>query len=196
MKTIEAIKGNEERLLSYYSLPPITNNRHYQGECPLCGKRKKFRLHYHGSDLRYICVCGNGSLISLIMETQGKDFKSTCNEIDSLIGNKKKPSNKNFKREISKAEQMTNRFKAIQKIINTDVETYLRSRGIVELPQMSVKLSNSEWDGEYGRSFKAMYAVATDEQMNLAYCHKTYLEKGKKGRRSKRQKDIYIKQIA
>ena len=73
-----------------------------------------------------------------------------------------------------------NRFAAIHTLRGSQVEFYLKSRGILELPQMSVKHSASEFDKAYKRSFNCMYAIATDEAMNIVYTHKTYLENGKK----------------
>ena len=180
--TIEAIKGHEELVLSHYGLPPITGNRHFPGECPLCKKRKKFRLHRYGNSVGYICVCGSGNVVNLVMETQGKDFKTASREIDKLIGNEFKPIKTEYKQKpaIEKKVQLMNRFAAIHTLKDSPVEAYLKSRGIYELPELSVKFSAAEWDAAENRSFNCMYAVATDEAMNIVYTHKTYLEGGKK----------------
>lgn len=184
ISTVDAIVGKEELILSHYGLPEITGNRHFSGECPLCSKRRKFRLNRHNDRVSYICVCGNGSVINLVMETQGKDFKTVCDEIDNLIGNEFKPEprkyNENKTLHLPRKEILMNRFTAIHTIKDSPVEQYLKSRGIRELPQMSVKFSQSEYDHAESRSFNCMYAIATTENMDIAYTHKTYLENGGK----------------
>ena len=185
ISTIEAMQGKEDLILSHFSLPEITGNRHFSGPCPLCGKRRKFRLHWHQNRLNYICVCGNGSLLGLVMESQGLDFKYACNEIDKLIGNEFKPQQKTRqaseeKPQIHKKEQLMNRYEAIHTLKGSPVEQYLNSRGIHELPRMGVKFSAAEFDYAEQRSFNCMYAIATTDNYEIAYSHKTYLEGGAK----------------
>lgn len=181
VSTADAIIGHEELILGHYGLPDITGNRHWP-ECPLCGKRKKFRLHRYQNKVGYICVCGNGSVINLVMETQGKDFKTACSEIDKLIGNEFKPTPRaqQVKPQIHRKEVLMNRFSAIHTLKGSPVEKYLNDRGIFELPEMSIKYSQAEYDHTEKRSFNCMYAVATNENMDIAYTHKTYLENGAK----------------
>ena len=184
IKTIDAMVGMEELIINHFNLPPITGNRHYPGECPICSKRKKFRLHRYRDKVSYICVCGSGSLINLICERDGIEFKDACKEIDKIIGNEYKPPIKQQKQQekikLPRKEVLMNRFTAIHTLKGSNVEGYLKSRGIYQLPEMSVKYSNSEFDRAEGRPFECMYAVATDEQMNIVYTHKTYLDGPKK----------------
>lgn len=184
IKTIDAMVGMEELIINHFNLPPITGNRHYPGECPICSKRKKFRLHRYRDKVSYICVCGSGSLINLICERDGIEFKDACKEIDRIIGNDYKPAIKQQKQQekikLPRKEVLMNRFTAIHTLKGSNVEGYLKSRGIYQLPEMSVKYSHSEFDRAEGRSFECMYAVATDEQMNIVYTHKTYLDGPKK----------------
>lgn len=184
IKTIDAMVGMEELIINHFNLPPITGNRHYPGECPICSKRKKFRLHRYRDKVSYICVCGSGSLINLICERDGIEFKDACKEIDRIIGNDYKPPIKHQKQQekikLPRKEVLMNRFAAIHTLKGSNVEGYLKSRGIYQLPEMSVKYSHSEFDRAEGRSFECMYAVATDEQMNIVYTHKTYLDGPKK----------------
>lgn len=184
IKTIDAMVGMEELIINHFNLPPITGNRHYPGECPICSKRKKFRLHRYRDKVSYICVCGSGSLINLICERDGIEFKDACKEIDRIIGNDYKRPIKQQKQQekikLPRKEVLMNRFTAIHTLKGSNVEGYLKSRGIYQLPEMSVKYSHSEFDRAEGRSFECMYAVATDEQMNIVYTHKTYLDGPKK----------------
>ena len=78
MRTVDAIKGQELKVLSYYGLPEPTGNRHI--DCPICGKRRKFRLNQHNGDVKYICVCGSGSVINLVMEVKGYDFATAAHK--------------------------------------------------------------------------------------------------------------------
>ena len=177
VSTPDAMRGHEELVLSHYGMPDITGNRHFAGECPICSKRKKFRLHRYRDRVSYICVCGSGSVINLIMESLGQDYKTVCNEIDKIIGNEFKPDKPVLTKEKPKPprkEVLMNRFAAIHTLKDSPVEVYLKSRGIHTLPELSVKFSHAEFDRAYQRPFNCMYAVATDEAMNIVYTHKTY----------------------
>tara|TARA_R100000541_G_scaffold50987_1_gene58306 strand:+ start:3368 stop:4360 length:993 start_codon:yes stop_codon:yes gene_type:complete len=180
IKTVDAMIGKEEVILDHFNLPPITGNRHYAGECPICGKRKKFRLQRYRDRVSYICVCGSGSLINLICDRDRIEFKDACKEIDKIIGNEFKPVNINKEEggriKPARKDVLMNRFTAIHTLKGSSVEGYLKSRGIYQLPEMSIKYSRSEFDRAVNRSFECMFAVATDEQMNIVYTHKTYLE--------------------
>lgn len=185
VNTVDAMQGKEELILNHFALPDVTGNRHTSQPCPICSKRKKFRLHWHQNKLNYICVCGNGSLLNLVMETQGLDFKHACKEIDKIIGNEFKPQSRvnQLRKEINrphKKDQLMNRYEAIHTLIGSPVENYLKSRGIHELPRLGVKFSNAEFDHTENRSFNCMYAIATTDNYEIAYSHKTYLENGLK----------------
>ncbi|MER2910388.1 DNA primase, partial [Morganella morganii] len=39
MRTVEAVRGRWPEIFEYYQLPPVTGKKHYQGECPVCGKK-------------------------------------------------------------------------------------------------------------------------------------------------------------
>lgn len=177
IKTVEAIKGQEEKVLHQYGLS-VTGNRHI--DCPICEKRKKFRINSHNGQVRYICVCGSGSVIDLIMEIKGLDYKTACKQVDQIIGNEYRPTATTEKPKLEKKALTFNRFQSLHRVKDTPIETYLNSRGIYELPELSVKYANAEWDGKYQRSFGCMYAVATNDNMDIGYSHKTYLENGKK----------------
>ena len=194
MKTVEFIKSVIPAVLDYYGLPPVTGIRHYKGECPICNKRGKFRIDNKNNTGSYICTCSSGDIWKLLQEVTGKDFKTLAHEIDQTFGNEFKPD-KNYQAPISKEEQHVKRFTNIKNIKGTAVETYLNGRGIHALPEMSVKLSQAEWDHEYNRSFVTMYSIATDDQMNIAYAHKTYLENGVKAGVDKAKKITTITKL-
>lgn len=172
MKTSEAIKGREAEILSYYGLPPITGNRHYKGECPLCGKKSKFRLNNSGGNVGYICVCGNGSLLSLIGEVTGKDFSVYAKEIDDLIGNNERPAG-GFQKQINSTPKhivAVERFKLLHPVKGSPIQEYLAGRGIYDLPARGVR-----FDEKLNYGHPSMLALATDESFNACYAHRTLL---------------------
>lgn len=178
MKTTDAIQGQEEKVLQAYGLPTLTGNRHI--DCPICQKRQKFRIGMFNGSVRYICVCGSGSVINLVMNVKGYDFSTAAKEIDQIIGNTSKPQATGFKPQATPKQRVETRFMNLHDIRNSDVQKYLNSRGIFEMPEMSLKLSHSEYDFNSKRSYKAMIGIATTDSMDIAYSHTTYLENGRK----------------
>ncbi len=43
MQTKKAAVGHWGRIFEYYGMPPVTGVKHYNGPCPICGARGKFR---------------------------------------------------------------------------------------------------------------------------------------------------------
>ncbi|HDI9523330.1 TPA: DNA primase, partial [Escherichia coli] len=43
MQTKKAAVGQWGRIFEYYGMPPVTGVKHYNGPCPICGARGKFR---------------------------------------------------------------------------------------------------------------------------------------------------------
>ena len=178
MKTVDAIKNHIPQVLAYYNLPPITGNRHFKGECPLCGKKNKFRIDNRENRGTWICSCGSGDIWKLLQETQHKDFKTLAREVDDLIGNshtnndQPKPVDSNVD-ELRK--RVINKFNSIETLKGSSAEKYLNSRHItLPLPLENIKYSASEkLDGHiYG----AIYSLATDCKGNACYLHRTLLD--------------------
>lgn len=84
MKTVEAVIGRWPEIFEYYKLPPITGKKHYQGECPICGKKGKFRIDNKNGRGTWICSCGAGDGWKLLELTQQKDFRVLASEIESV----------------------------------------------------------------------------------------------------------------
>jgi len=177
--TAEGIRGNEDAIIHHFGLPPITGHKHYRGECPLCSKKDKFRLHFYNDNLVYICVCGSGNLFNLLGQVTGKEFQDIAAEIDKIIGREYKPV-VGAKPVVKPATTFMEKWEQLERIKGTPVQEYLMSRGIYNMPKNSVRYSPAEYDQSYGRSFEAMYCVASDEFNNPCYIHKTYLDGGKK----------------
>ena len=69
MNTLQAAQGRWDEILKHYGLW-ISGNKHYES-CPLCNKKKKFRIHERDGNAFWICVCGNGSCIDLLKDITG-----------------------------------------------------------------------------------------------------------------------------
>lgn len=171
------IRGKEETILAYYGLPHITGNKHYPGECPICGGKSKFRLSEWNGNVNYICVCGNGSLIDLIIAATGKEFKEVARDIDNLIGREFK----SVKRQESSADLFINRFSKYQGLRGTQAERYLNSRGIFDIPKRGIRYAENIYDSKQGE-LSAIVAVAADMYGRACYEHRTYISEGEKAK--------------
>lgn len=178
MKTVDAIKYHIPKVLEHYKLPPITGGHHYRGECPLCGKKNKFRIDNRENRGTWICSCGSGDIWKLLQETQQKDFKTLAREIDDLIGNsyvnndQPKPVNSNVD---ELRERVINKFNSIDTLTGSNAEKYLNSRHITLPPKIeNIKYSASEKIG--GHIYGAIYSLATDCNGNVCYLHRTLLD--------------------
>ncbi len=87
MNTKQAAMGRWSEIFEYYGLPAITGKNHFKGECPLCGRKGKYRCDNKNGTGSYICVCGSGDGWSLLSGFTGKEFKVLAAEVDQIIGN-------------------------------------------------------------------------------------------------------------
>ena len=165
MNTIDAVKGREWEVLAHYGIRQ-TGSKHT--DCPICERKKKFRLNEHNGDVMYICVCGAGNIFKLLMQTTGLDFKYLANEIDQIIG-----STGNYQAPIvprrDYEKELFTHWRTLNSVKKTSVERYLQSRGIYRLPARAMKVSGDD-------SKSVMYCVATNDQGNPVITHQTYLE--------------------
>jgi len=175
MNTIEAMKGSEEIILSHFGLPPITGNKHFKGECPLCSRKSKFRLSRYNGGVSYICSCGNGSLLSLIEEVTGKEFKNIAAEIDKIIGHSFK-GEKPEQQKKPRHEIALSKFSGYSGIKDTPAQEYLNSRGIFCLPSKSIRYNHkADRNG-----FTALMSIVSDDKFVPCYMHQTILDGAKK----------------
>lgn len=170
MQTTQFVRGREWEILNYYGFHE-SGNKHQ--DCPICGKKKKFRLADYQGKPSWICVCGNGDMWSLLMAVNSLDFRTIANQIDKDFNNtnvyeKPKPVKQVFD------------FNQFKKLKDTPVIDYLNSRGIKNYPRQCVKFSPIEWHNETARNASAMVSVATDDFMNIKQVHKTYLNGSEK----------------
>ncbi len=175
MNTLDAMKGSEEVILSHFGLPPITGNKHFKGECPLCAKKNKFRLSRYNGLVSYICSCGNGNMINLIEQVTGQDFKTIAAQIDKIIGHSFKGEKQEVSYEPPHVRALKN-FQGYAGLKGTTAQEYLNSRGIFCLPSKSVR-----YNSRSGRpGFPSLMSIVSDEKMIPCYWHQTFLDGSKK----------------
>jgi putative DNA primase/helicase len=173
MKTAEALRGKEELVLSHFNWH-VTGNKHI--DCPICGRKKDFRISRNKYGVGWICVCGHGSLIDLVEQTQGMQFRDAASLIDRIIGN-----NHHFEKPIGPTPSERLRAK-IQKLSPLDgqAKKYLEGRDITQMPKYGVYSSHREWHKESQRGYECMYSISMDDNFNFRKVHLTYLENNNK----------------
>ncbi|HCR4000227.1 TPA: toprim domain-containing protein [Morganella morganii] len=199
MRTVEAVRGRWPEIFEYYQLPPVTGKKHYQGECPVCGKKGKFRIDNKNDAGSWICSCGAGDGWKLLELTQQKDFKILAGEIDKLIGNS---YSEGQRRPQTQSDTKSTRSKVIAKfgtlipLKDTDAHRYLMSRGINTLPAGHIRFNPREATPMGVK--QSIWSIATDDRGNGCYLHRTVLEGDKKAsfegnkRLLKLQEDNYL----
>lgn len=182
MLTREAAAGHWPKIFEYYGLPPVTGKRHFKGKCPLCGGVGKFRCDDKDGKGTWVCVCGSGDGMSLVLQATGKPFVQVCEEIDSLTGNIYQRERQNTDKPASKIA--TDRERVIRKLTrlaalrDTSGEAYLQRRGILELPEEGIRFCDKQTCN--GREYQALYSLATDDKGALCYLHRTLLDGDRK----------------
>lgn len=192
MKTTEAAKGHWKQIFEHYGLPPITGKNHFKGECPLCAARGKFRIDDQDGNGSWICTCGAGDGMTLLIKTQNKGFSVISAEVDQIIGNTFKSERIPATSDASKLRQKTiNKFAKLPPLRGSTAEAYLRQRGINRLPLEAVRFCDKQ--RHQGAVYQVIYSLATDDKGELCYLHRTLLDGDKKaplGESAKRQKSL------
>lgn len=172
MKTVDFVIGKWASIFEYYAMPPITGGHHYKGECPICGKKGKFRIDDKNGTGSYICTCSSGNGWKLLIEATGKDFRTLAQEIDKEFGNEYKQIDLPVREQACTALDVAlSRVKSANKIKGTNVNAYLNRRGIYNLPTNAALESNGN-----------MFAIATDSLGLPVYSHETYLNGDEKAK--------------
>lgn len=179
MKTTEAVIGRWGQIFQHYGLPPINPARHYKGECPICGRKGKFRIDDKEGMGTWICVCGAGTGWSLLTEVTGKPFGMLAQEIDQFLGNSFDRA-RNEPIINTKLERSVNRFRECSRIEGTPGEQYLNGRGIFRMPKGGVKWSEGEVHRETDKTWPVLYALASNEYGEAVQRHLTFLDGDKK----------------
>ncbi|EEI9681193.1 DNA primase [Salmonella enterica] len=180
MRTRDAANGHWPAIFEYYGLPPVTGKRHFKGRCPLCGGVGKFRCDDKDGNGTWVCVCGSGDGMSLVLQATGKPFVQVCEEIDSLTGNSysrpvtERPPSKIM----SDRQKVSRKFSRLSELRKTSGEAYLQRRGILELPDEGIRFCDKQTCN--GREYQALYSLATDDKGALCYLHRTLLDGDRK----------------
>lgn len=180
MKTSQAVIGRWGEVFESFGLPPITNNKHFKGKCPLCHKKGNFRIDDRNGTGSWICTCGNGNGFELIKELTGMTFEESCDVIDKIICNDSSKDNGFVDNGKSAVDRETDRFVKMLSIKYSFVEKYLNQRNIKILPEAAVKFSTSEFYEKDFSKMPAMHAHVTDYNDRLIYIHNTYLMNSQK----------------
>lgn len=183
MNTIEAAKGHWATIFSHYDLPPITGNKHYAGECPICGRKGKFRIDNKDDRGTWICTCGSGNGIQLLEHVTGKSFKTLADELDGILGIDR-DNNTTYPVKVDSAEnkrvQFVSAYSRMPSLKNTSAAQYLQNRGVFTLPTEQVRFCDNQPVSGYSETFQAIWALATDVRGQLCYMHRTFLQGDKK----------------
>jgi len=196
MKTVEAVLGRWPEIFSHYKLPPITGKNHFKGECPICGRKGKFRIDNKDNRGTFICTCHSGDGWKLLELTQGKDFKTLAREIDQLIGNSYQRQQQTAQPVQEYRSRVITKFSTILPLRDTPAQQYLSSRGIHDLPATHVRFNPQEKTHE--GTFQSIWSIATDDRGGGCYLHRTFLNGGKKAditankKMTKLQDDNYL----
>jgi putative DNA primase/helicase len=165
MKTLEAIRGRENLVLDLFGLA-ITGNRHI--DCGICESKRSLRITLYRGELRYICKCGNGSILKYVTESTGRAFKDVAGQVDRVVQN-------TFTLDKPKTS-LADKFKRMDQLKGTDGEKYLLKRGIRVLPTSGVRFNDS-----------TIVSVASDNNHKAVYVHKTFLDGDKKAQGTSRK---------
>ena len=200
MNTKQAAIGRWSEIFEHFGLPAITGKNHFKGECPLCGRKGKYRCDNKDGTGSYICVCGSGDGWSLLTAKTGKSFKALATEVDEIIGNQF-ATNPNYSNPVrtslaQQRERVSRKFSTLTALRGTGADSYLKGRGINSLPMESVKYCDKQ--PAEGKTLQAIWALATDDRGELCYLHRTLLNSDKKAevtaakKMNKLQEDSYL----
>jgi putative DNA primase/helicase len=81
----EKAKGRWTGILTHFGLGKFLTGKHCP--CPICGGKDRFRYSDYEGRGNWICTsCGAGDGVSLVLKTQGIEFKEALARIEPLIG--------------------------------------------------------------------------------------------------------------
>lgn len=178
-KTTDIVKGKWAAVFEHYKLPPITGLHHYKGECPVCGKKGKFRCDDRDGSGSWICVCDTGNGWKLLQLATGKDFPTLAKEIDRLFGNEYQAEAPQ-KPKIDNVLAVKKRFISLSPVKDSPAVEYFHNRGIYQLPRKGVRYSPGERYEENGAIMPCLYAIASNDYGEPIYKHYTFIQNGRK----------------
>nr|WP_275076732.1 antitermination protein [Providencia rettgeri] len=184
MNTIEAAKGHWAKIFSLYDSPPVTGNKHYVGECPICGRKGKFRIDNKDDRGTWICTCGSGNGIQLLERVTGKSFKTLADELDCILGIER-DKNATYPIKVDSAEskrvQFVSAYSRMPSLNNTSAAQYLQNRGVFTLPTEQVRFCDmgmTESQAKFGMTaFLAKNDVSEEDKFSTVEALTQYAKK-------------------
>ncbi|MET4877214.1 toprim domain-containing protein [Morganella morganii] len=182
MRTADAARGRWAEIFEYYGLPPITGGKHYQGECPLCGDKGKFRIDDKDGNGTFICKCTSGNGFKLLELTQGKSFPVLADEIDKLLGNARQQEySRPVRSDIAaERERFIKPYSAMPSLKDTTAAQYLQERGVFTLPADYSRFCARQPVPGSKKHFQAIWSLATDAKGQPCYLHRIFLDGSRK----------------
>ena len=152
------------------------------GPCPLCGGTDRYTFTDMNGDGVYLCRgCGNGNGWTLVQKLYKWDFRTAVEHIEPLVG-----LGKIEKVEVAPKKDPRPALNYVAKQLkpieyNGSVGKYLRSRGIVDIPE-GLKQATLDYfeNGTSKGKFECMLGVIKDFEGNGVSFHITYTKNGKK----------------
>lgn len=181
MKTVDFVKGRWAEIFAHYNMPPITGNKHYKGECPVCKSKGSIRIDDKDGSGSWICKCGSGNGWKLLTLATGKEWQTLAAEIDRVFGNDTSKDVK-VEKKPDPGIAVRERFLSMPHLITSDVVEYMHSRGIYKIPRQGVRYSVGEYDDDAKRKVPCMFAIASNDFGEPIYTHVTYIENGQKAK--------------
>lgn len=147
--------------------------------CPLCGGKDRFRFDDKGKGMYYCNQCGAGDGYSLIMKFTGMSFKDVSEKIGDVPKMTEIPK-PDYTKNLQKFKALVSRFQPIK---GTEVETYLKSRGLNDKTIHDAKSlfyvrNLDRWKDNRRTQHDGMVAGVRND--NPTTLHRTYLQGGKK----------------
>lgn len=186
MKTVEAALGKWPQIFKALGLPPVTGLKHWAKECPVCGRKGKYRCDDKEGRGTWICNCGSGDGWKLLELTQQKTIGELFAEVDQIIGNVwKRDNDEQLKqRQAATVDQVRDavlrKFSGMNGLRDTPAQAYLNSRGIFSLPSMESARYCDKQTVNGGGIYQAIWSMVTDNKANLCYLHRTLLSGDRK----------------
>lgn len=152
------------------------------GPCPLCGGVDRYTFTDLNGDGVYLCRgCGNGNGWTLVQKLFKWDFRTAVEHIEPLVG-----IGKIEKVEVTPKKDPRPALNFVAKKLepiqyNGSVGQYLRSRGVVDIPN-GLKQATLDYyeNGKSIGKYECMLGVIKDFEGNGVSFHITYTKDGKK----------------
>jgi len=144
-------------------------------ECPLCGRKDKYRFDNKDGRGTWVCVCGAGDGFKLVQEINNIGFVEAMELVAPIVGavevqqtqEKKSTFTKEKAREIFKG--------AVRSERKNPVGLYLAARGVTTCPE--TLWYHPEMMAGGGKKLPAMVACVTTKGGEVSAMHRTFLTK-------------------